>query len=381
VSQVSPVAHGHVAELDGLRGLAIGLVLVWHDVVGLVQTTAGSPSAYAMRALSLTWAGVDLFFVLSGFLIGGILLDNRNSSRYFSTFYVRRACRVFPLYYAVLALFLLGTSLLPWQDLVEWQAWIFGNASPGWAYATFLQNFTMIDSGLGANGMAVTWSLAIEEQFYLVAPMLVRSSPKRVLPYVLASLVVVAVLVRIALYTWAADPGMASFVLLPARWDSLFLGMLAAWLWREPQAINRLRSAAPVIRAVVFVAGGVTAVLLTANQNIGSFGMAAGGYTVIAIGCLGVILLAMVGDGLVQQFFRLRPLVWLGTISYGVYLFHRPMTGFMHGLLLGQPPRITNVADATVTLLALGCTLALAEVSARVFERPIVNLGRRLARY
>src|SRR5437867_6087613 len=77
---------GRIPELDGVRGMAILLVLVWHYLVGPLQTEPGSPAAYGLKLLSLTWAGVDLFFVLSGFLIGGILLDNRSAPNYFGAF-------------------------------------------------------------------------------------------------------------------------------------------------------------------------------------------------------------------------------------------------------------------------------------------------------
>ncbi|HUQ86241.1 MAG TPA: acyltransferase [Vicinamibacterales bacterium] len=382
MAQAPSADDSRISQLDGIRGLAIALVLVWHDVVGLVQTTPGSAAAYVMRALSFTWAGVDLFFVLSGFLIGGILLDNRGSGCYFSTFYIRRACRIFPLYYGVLALFLLCAALVPQQGSTDWQRWLFENAAPGWAYASYLQNFTMVRSGMGANWMAVTWSLAVEEQFYLVTPLLVWLVPVRMLPYVLVTLIAAAPVTRIALHVWLPPPDIASYVLLPARWDSLFLGVLAAWMWRRPDGLNTLRRAVPLLRLIGLAGLAVLAGLMIARQNMGSFGMAAGGYTVIAICSLVLVLTAMLApNGLVQRILRAKPLVWLGTISYGVYLFHRAVTGVMHGVWFGRSPRIDDLAGAVVTLLALGVTLTLAQLSAHFFERPIVNFGRRRARY
>jgi peptidoglycan/LPS O-acetylase OafA/YrhL len=96
-----------ISQLDGVRGIAILLVLVWHFFAAqiVVAEPAGILS-YCKQALSLTWSGVDLFFVLSGFLIAGILLDHHNTSNYFRVFYLRRVCRIFPLYFLLLALFL-----------------------------------------------------------------------------------------------------------------------------------------------------------------------------------------------------------------------------------------------------------------------------------
>src|SRR3954470_12177192 len=105
------VSPSRIAVLDGIRGTAILLVLVWHYVACQVQTTPGSRAAYAVEMLSMTWVGVDLFFVLSGFLIGGILLDNRGAENYFSAFYLRRILRIFPLYWVVFRAFAISVVL------------------------------------------------------------------------------------------------------------------------------------------------------------------------------------------------------------------------------------------------------------------------------
>jgi peptidoglycan/LPS O-acetylase OafA/YrhL len=116
----------------------------------------------------LTASGVDLFFVLSGFLIGSILLDNREAANQFKVFYLRRFCRILPIYFVWIALFfVLGKLLL--------NDWLFASRYPAWSYPTFTQNFFMSNiGGFGAGWLAVTWSLAIEEQFYLTAPLLIR---------------------------------------------------------------------------------------------------------------------------------------------------------------------------------------------------------------
>src|SRR4051794_33765891 len=102
---------GRVLELDGIRGTAILLVLYWHLVVCTVNPTQGSALYYLMALSRLTWSGVDLFFVLSGFLIGGILLDGRESSNYFKVFYVRRFYRILPLYFVVLCVYWILSAL------------------------------------------------------------------------------------------------------------------------------------------------------------------------------------------------------------------------------------------------------------------------------
>src|SRR4051794_27800973 len=104
---------GRIAELDGLRGVAILLVVLFHYFVQHLQTQPGSLPAYAMKYLSISWIGVDIFFVLSGYLLGGILMDRRASENYFRVFYLRRALRIFPLYMLFLLLF--ASALLAYQ--------------------------------------------------------------------------------------------------------------------------------------------------------------------------------------------------------------------------------------------------------------------------
>ena len=152
------------------------LVLLCHSV--FCMESSSRVLTKLLAAGLLTWSGVDLFFVLSGFLIGGILLDARESPRYFQTFYIRRAYRIFPLYGVMTFLFLmrhLPFRLLPGH---------FGDVSPltipWWSYVTLTQNFWMAQQGwYGAVAMAVTWSLAVEEQFYLTIPLLVWKLPSR----------------------------------------------------------------------------------------------------------------------------------------------------------------------------------------------------------
>lgn len=170
-----------VPQLDGLRGLAILLVLIWHYVAcqmdpkwgSLGLETFGFRVADTLHALiSMTWSGVDLFFVLSGFLLGGILMDHKTSPSFFMTFYVRRVCRLFPLYYLLLLLFGL-TTLAPLSQACPGLNWLFDHPLPMWSYATFTQNFQMAFKELiGANWLGVTWSLAVEEQFYLILPLI-----------------------------------------------------------------------------------------------------------------------------------------------------------------------------------------------------------------
>jgi peptidoglycan/LPS O-acetylase OafA/YrhL len=367
-----------IPELDGVRGLAIALVLVWHYVGGQVQTTPGTFAAYFLKLFSLTWAGVDVFFVLSGFLIGGILLDQRTAPNYFRAFYVRRFCRIFPLYYLMFALFVLGIK----ADLPRFGggfAWLFSKALPLWTYAIYWQNGAMALTGeMDAHWFAITWSLAVEEQFYIVLPILVRFTPLKFLPWILGMLIASAPILRALMFCFSAHGGLAGYVLLPARWDALFLGVLGAWALRNENYARWLQARLRWISAVVFLCGIILCGLLLTNQGIASPGMNFGGHTVLAVMSLGLILLALQPRmGLVRKVFLNKQLIWLGTVSYGVYLFHQPIAGLLHGLLLQQRPRISNFMDGLITLFALATTLGGAVLSWRFFELPLVRYGQQ----
>src|SRR5262249_50866528 len=148
--------------LDGLRALAILLVVMWHYL-----GHPGGPGSAQWNFFRFGITGVDLFFVLSGYLITGILLQNAGAANYFSTFYLRRSFRILPIYFGMVAIYLIGRQ-------IGRPAGLFDGAVPWWSYILGVQNFWMtIHQTFGATWLAATWSLAVEEQFYLLFPLLV----------------------------------------------------------------------------------------------------------------------------------------------------------------------------------------------------------------
>src|ERR1044072_3335666 len=243
-----------IPQLDALRGIAILLVIAWHYLANAEGVSPGSTLAYAQAVFRLTWSGLDLFFVLSGFLIGGILLDNRTATNYFRVFYVRRFYRILPLYAVVLAAF----YLLPLGP------WLKDRAAPWWGYATLTQNFWMAQTGrFSPNFLNVTWSLAIEEQFYLTLPLIIRLTPPRRLPQIALACAVTAPLLRTALYLWHPYGAVAAYVLMPCRMDALMLGVFGAWFVRNREGGDDLLY---IVLAVTLL--GIPP-LVVANQGIG----------------------------------------------------------------------------------------------------------------
>ena len=164
-----------IPELDGLRGIAILSVVCIHYIDG--QGPTGGPiTTLLQKIVALGWSGVDLFFVLSGFLIGGILLDARGSPNYFKTFYVRRFFRIIPIYYAWVLLYVLLVTLAGHVVQVHSNSGRPEELGASiYVHFLFLQNVWPITlAGLAGAWLSPTWSLAVEEQFYLVCPWMIR---------------------------------------------------------------------------------------------------------------------------------------------------------------------------------------------------------------
>src|SRR5688572_4277989 len=176
------------------------------------------------------WVGVDLFFVLSGFLITGILLDTRGSDRYFTTFYARRTLRIFPLYYLVL---FLGLVVLPnFPEAHQALTGVGDNPPPQWPYWLYLTNFSIADRGWAHGWLDVAWSLAIEEHFYLVWPLVIWLCPPRVMAALCAVIILAEPAARIFARATNVDP-LPIYVLTWFRVDGLAIGALLALAQRR----------------------------------------------------------------------------------------------------------------------------------------------------
>jgi peptidoglycan/LPS O-acetylase OafA/YrhL len=364
-----------IPQLDGLRAGAILLVLVQHYAVFTIETTPGSWFAYAMRGLSLGWSGVDLFFVLSGFLIGGILIDQQGAENFLPIFYLRRFCRIVPIYAVWLALFVLLAALLRLNLSTHW---LFRDALPLWSYATFTQNFVMAQRAtFGSVWIGITWSLAVEEQFYVVAALLFWLVRPERLWRPLIAVALAAPFLRIALFFANGEQGLLCYVLMPCRADALLVGVLCAYAVRNQRIVDWLRAH----RWWLYLGAAVLCVaaesLVLHKQGFNSFLILSYGYSLLAV-LYGVILLIAVldGDSRFGLFLSHPILGWLSRISYGVYIFHQGINGLLHSLLLGQEPRIADGRDAVVTVVALAVTLVLATLSWNYFERPITQFGQ-----
>jgi peptidoglycan/LPS O-acetylase OafA/YrhL len=352
--------------LDGARGAACIMVVLHHCGRGGHGTSPGVELFNRVSAAG--WAGVDLFFVLSGFLITGILLDARARPRGLRRFWWRRALRILPLAYLYLAVVFFSPiwGQEPWHPGVHAeQAWFWLYANNWLALAR-----PTLDYGI----LAHFWSLAIEEQFYLIWPLVtIFLSPARLgrLCLIVLGVSVVGHLTAAALHV-RTD---LVHALTPSRLDGIVLG---AWLAVRLRVDRPSRSPLVSHRALMLAAGAVAAVLLWPAR-----GLPAGHPWVMAVGFVGLGvtftlflwgLLVSPENTFVRRIFEARPLVYLGGISYGLYILHMPVAAYTRR---HWPPADGSLLDClgffTATLLA---SAALATVSWFAFERPLCVCGR-----
>jgi peptidoglycan/LPS O-acetylase OafA/YrhL len=379
-SRVGP-REERIPALDGLRGVAVLLVLFFHFTMfgrlafvaqGTTGLERGIGWTIAVTAMS-GWIGVDLFFVLSGYLITTILLRERGGPRFFRSFYLRRAARILPLYYAFLGCY---------------AAYVVAVDSParlttlGWPLA-FATNIALGLHGDGAipHEIQHLWSIAIEEQFYLVFPVFVLLLSRTALRVMCASGILTALVFRMAL---RPDLPTCGF-LTPARCDGLLVGALVAALMTPGGIHEGLPSS---VRAARWALGGTFAALASFVVWRGSL-MGADvivdvyGRTPLNL-FFGAVVAACVllpGSPLVRAL-SVAPLRFFGRYSYGMYVLHMPVIAG----LLAHHATVRRFSLATGSVLAgyalfltiaTSATLVAALASFFALERPFLRMRER----
>lgn len=367
-----------IPALDGLRGLACLLVVSFHYVADLAVVPVGSFLSRAQRIAQGGWTGVDLFFVLSGFLIAGILMDKRESSSYFSTFYIRRACRIFPLYFLlVLSYAAIRTVGVP----EEWGKGLFTDPDPlpAWPYFLFLQNnFIAVAGSFGAGYLGVTWSLALEEQFYFILPALVRRFGTRANVAKMAGLfILIGPLSRaVATYGFGVRGWIFSYALLPTRCEALGAGMLIAVLYRSGDLWEKVKNAslpaAGLAAGAIIVPTGVLFGLAQERRFIFN-------YTFIAAFYALLLVAALIPNTPFSKVMTFRPIRAMGNLSYSTYLIHPILLQTAFTIFRHAEPQLKNLQDLELVALSLVATLALSWTSWTFLERPIISWGHRFA--
>lgn len=368
-------------ELDGIRGLACLIVLFDHVIVSSIPSEfMRFPGAW--RLTQWLVGGVDLFFVLSGFLIGGILLDHKRATNYFRVFWVRRIGRIMPVYYLLFASFCLVLLIRPWLDAPWLDQFLLNKPMPVWTYALFVQNFAQsIDGGDGgARWVASTWSLAIEEQFYLVLPLLVFALDRRKLLVVALACIPVAAMVRG--YTWQSTGSMfTGYFLLPGRMDGLMCGVLAALAVRHAPTLavcKRYRLLLDIAALGVLVA--LNSSLIGGSTRSGSFVVMASDFTFRSVLFAYMILRVFLVPeaSIFRRLLSARVLVFFGVISYALYMYHPAINGLLFGIFYERAPILGSSGQAAVAVAVIAVSIALAWLSTWYFEMPIRRMAGRV---
>ena len=332
-----------ITQLDGVRGIAILTVMV-HNL-----------NAFTFRPFSyLTtygWMGVDLFFVLSGFLITGILLDTKKSERYFKNFYVRRCLRIWPLYYALLLTIFV---LIPLVRHQEAQA-IFQKSDPWWSFFFFLQNFLVPIPTNSFGPLGVTWSLAVEELFYLVWPMFVRFRSSEQLRRVAWGIILLSPALRLFLSLHNRIIYSNPF----CRLDGMMAGALLALLVRMPSE----RPFRFTQYAWVILPGCACAAVAT--EQLGARWLT---FSMAITASAALIYLALFStNAWLKYILNGRYLTFTGTISYGLYLLHKFPYDIMKAMKINAHPTV-------VFLAAFAGAYLLATLSWNLLEKPFLRL-------
>lgn len=359
--------EARIPALDGVRGMAILLVLFFHLNLLRSVTTEHAMDSFASKLFSAGWCGVDLFFVLSGFLITRILYQAKESDRYFTNFYLRRTLRIFPLYYAVLVLTFiiiphLPSGLIPSEKLDRWAK---VDVNPLW-YWFYLSNFSTAMAGTWGHGILdVTWSLAIEEQFYLLWPWIVyKFDRKRLLQA--CGLVFATAFITRSVMTIAGMSPIAIYVLTPARLDVLAAGAFVALIVAGGGGVRALYPA----RRIWAVTAAMWLALMFWLGSVDNMDP--------VIQTIGLSLVAMNLAALVAVVLSLSPTHWItrtfsngilrsfGKYSYAIYLAHLPLSALLRDTLY-SPNQFVTVSGSKLPGQLVFYTVAIALIYAIAF--------------
>ncbi|WP_263384685.1 acyltransferase family protein [Granulicella arctica] len=363
------VVRGHVPALDGVRGLAILLVFLFHSMNGNIESV-GWFSWIATRAVAMGWTGVDLFFVLSGYLITRSLWPGRGAANYYRVFYGRRALRIFPLYYAVLigvlmvaawrhAPYSFDTQILFWLNL----------SNLATAFAPSL-----------IGSLSSFWSLAIEEQFYFIWPSILRHINEKYLVRISITLILIPLGLRNLptiphlLMRWPDLVYRLTFF----RVDTLAAGALLAFVTlKHPEALRHRAT----IRAMFWGSGLLYGLLCFAKQP-SHLHVVRFGYTLLLVCFTSLVALSLSGSGPLTAIFSNKWLRRMGDYSYCfyllhifpiIYLIHRP---WIRAAVTSRLHLSVNLVAVLIALAQFGVTFALCALSYHFIEHPLSKLKK-----
>lgn len=315
--------ENRIKELDGLRGIAIILVMSLHLFGWAVHFTENTVLKFITNLTTIGWAGVDIFFTLSGFLITSILLHSKNNEYYFKNFYARRILRIFPLYYLTIAIVILFVPNLEPEFIKNLKF-----SLP--IMLLYGQNWLLLyDPDLLTNYLGVTWSLAIEEQFYLIWPPIIQLfSRERLIKYIFGYIILLSLIQTITIFFFENVSRITFFYYLSSftRFEEMLIGgLLAIWLTYD-NALETLRR----FSLPIFISGMLLFVIIcllslpNSLEPVNNIWITLGGYKllgVLTVGLIGIFI-TYPAENYIRRFFQNPLLIFFGNYSYSMYLFH-----------------------------------------------------------
>jgi peptidoglycan/LPS O-acetylase OafA/YrhL len=377
----------YIPALDGLRGIAILWVMLHNGILDYFLPNDTALEKIFIAFVNAGWLGVQLFFVLSGYLITRILLqpNSQSPSRTLKKFYTRRVLRIFPIYYAFLA-FALIFSIIDWPPLAwstpikEHIIWI----------ALHLTNWIQVDTDLGVGHL---WSLAVEEQFYLVWPLIVIFFSRQTVKTICVLSIPAAIAFRLWFFNTSTDPEIASlgaYILTPARIDALLIGALLAELTLCPQQAAKIRTH---LRTLFVVSAGLVIAISATHfsfSKVGS-GITSINQSIAAI-CFACLIYFVTIDNqqwamktTILRVLNSRLLTNVGKHSYAMYIVHSPISLTLHSYYstsqiwgeIGNDSFLRSLALITDLLLLFALTYLFARITWVLIEKPCLKLKHR----
>jgi len=346
----------HILGIDGLRGLSALMVVLFHLKV---------------RGFALGWAGVQFFFVISGYLITKILIHSRemyrdNIFKYLKVFYMKRTLRIFPLYYLYLII-AIAVAIIVHRPI--------GDA---WQFFLYIQNYT-----LGLNHfntqlvLGHTWSLAVEEQFYLLWPLLVWVTSSRHLFKLSIGLIITSILSRLLILHFTQNPFL-DFSTLFSNFDTLALGTLLA-IYDDHQVFVRLRIPAFLISTLLLLISiysiGYSKLWTPVQWTFTGFGP----FFLSILGFFFFTLLMVIlhAPQWLLSWIDKPPIAFIGKISYGIYIYHSMVIIVVNkAVTWALYPANGPIANVIVSFVSITLTIFLSWLSYRYFEQKFLRLKR-----
>ena len=313
---------------------------------------------------------------------------NRHAPNLFKAFWARRAARILPVAWLLVLTYAVALAIRATFDLPAWDVWLLAKPQPPiLSYATFTQNFFIAANGVEQpRWTGITWSLAIEEQFYVLFPFVVYFLRRRFLYLLIACGVAIAIALRAPLEAWYGN-WYAPYIMLVTRMDALLLGVLVALIVRD----DRLLAMARRLRYVLDVVIVMIVYAIATHHPITAFWPFTDGpvtkgpfpplkHTILALMFALVILRIFLYDGgLFRAALRSRVLGWFGLISYALYMYHQAVNGMLHAYFFGDQPKVELMAQFGVAVAVMLTAVALAYLSFLWLETPIRRIGQRVS--